>query len=201
MLQKGNSESQGDPDPSGADKSRGDQDPPRSDESLTNASAVDPDPLTLQRIDESLVKGSVADPTSTFEFDHLSVGEPIQGPTTLQFDSLAGEEAMSTVKDRDPGLESEPGPWADTRTPSDPPKIVRPLSDPFAMYGPCSDSSGSGRPFPMTGKCSTETERPHYTGCYTSRRKVQAPTCLMSLQSLPKTSLSSGRASLGEGVM
>ena len=182
LLQKGTAESHGDPDPRGADESRGDPDPPRSDESLTNGGVVDPDHPSLQRSDESLAEGSVADPASTFEFDHLPVEEPIREPTAFQFDSLAGDETVSSDEDEDPCLEREPETCADTPTLSDTSKIARPHSD----------SSDAERPFSETR---TEIERPHSTGRYALRRRVQAPARLMSLQSLPKAR--TGESKLG----
>ena len=169
LLQKGTAESHGDPDPRGADESRG-----------------DPDHPSLQRSDESLAEGSVADPASTFEFDHLLVEEPIREPTAFQFDSLAGDETVSSDENEDPCLEREPETCADTPTLSDTSKITRPHSDRSEVERTHSDSSDAERPFSETGKHRTGTERPHSTGRYALRRRVQAPTRLMSLQSLPK---------------
>ena len=184
LLQKGTAEFHGEPDPKGADESRGDPDPPRSDESLTNGGVVDPDNPSLQRSDESLAEGSVADPASTFEFGRLLVEEPIREPTTFQFDSLAGDETVSSDEDEDPPcLEREPETCADTPTLSDASEIARPHSDPSEVERTHSDSSTAERPFSETGKRRTETERPHSTAL---RRRVQAPARLMSLQSLPK---------------
>ena len=186
LLQKGTAESHGDPDPRGADESRGDPDPSRSDESLTNGGVVDPDHPSLQRSDESLAEGSVADPASIFEFDHLPVEEPIWEPTAFQFDSLAGDETVSSDEDEDPCPKREPEMCADTPTLSDTSKIARPHSDPSEVERTHSDSSDAERPFSETGKRRTETKRPHSTGRYGLRRRVQAPARLMSLQSLPK---------------